>query len=61
MERASKTKRIGIIALLVLNLIVLLGQIWPEGAPPFAKYVNIVFLIVSLIFFMVLLAEKKSE
>ena len=37
--------------LLVLNLIVLLGQLWPEGAPPFARAVNIVFLVGSLLFF----------
>lgn len=37
--------------LLVLNLIVLLGQLWPEGAPPFASTVNIVFLVGSLMYF----------
>ena len=34
--------------LLVLNSVVLLGQLWPEGAPPFARAVNIVFLTLSL-------------
>ena len=40
--------------LLVLNAIVLLGQLWPEGAPPFARVVNIVVLVadVGLIAFL---------
>lgn len=36
--------------LLLLNVVVLVGQIWPEGAPPFARAVNIVFLVASLVF-----------
>ncbi len=38
--------------LLVLNCIVLLGQLWPEGAPPFARAVNILFLLLSLFYFV---------
>ena len=38
--------------LVLLNLVVLLGQIWPEGAPPFARTVNIVFLIATLLFLL---------
>ncbi len=38
--------------LIALNLIVLLGQIWPAGAPPFARGVNIVFLIAALSYFI---------
>lgn len=34
--------------LLVLNAIVLLGQLWPEGAPPFARVVNIVCLVLDV-------------
>jgi hypothetical protein len=34
--------------LLLLNAVVLLGQIWPAGAPPFARAVNILFLVLSL-------------
>lgn len=45
--------------LLVLNAIVLLGQIWPEGAPPFARVVNIVFLIASLVAFGTLLRRGR--
>jgi hypothetical protein len=38
--------------LVVLNAVVLLGQLWPQGAPPFARGVNIVFLVLSLGFFL---------
>jgi hypothetical protein len=41
-----------LVLLLVLNVVVLLGQILPEGAPPFARTVNIVFLVLSLIYFL---------
>jgi hypothetical protein len=40
-----------LIVLIVLNIVVLAGQIWPEGAPPFARVVNIVFLVGSLAYF----------
>ena len=39
-----------IIVLLILNAVVLLGQLWPEGAPPFARTVNIIFLAANLVF-----------
>ena len=42
-----------LIMLVVLNVVVLLGQLWPEGAPPFARVVNILFLILSLAYFAV--------
>ncbi len=45
--------------LILLNAIVLLGQIWPEGAPPFARSVNIVFLVLSLSYFIVVFINKK--
>jgi hypothetical protein len=41
-----------LIVLLILNAIVLLGQLWPEGAPPFARVVNIVFLCLSFLYFL---------
>lgn len=47
-----------IIILLILNTIVLLGQVWPEGAPPFARTVNIIFLCASLLFFIAALRRK---
>lgn len=45
-----KFKKTLLIILLVLNIVVLLGQIWPAGAPPFARTVNIIFLVMSLVF-----------
>jgi hypothetical protein len=41
-----------LIILVVLNCVVLLGQLWPEGAPPFARVVNILFLLLSLFYFV---------
>jgi hypothetical membrane protein len=46
------------IALIGLNAMVLLGQIYPEGAPPFARIVNIVFLVGSLVFLLFLVFRK---
>ncbi len=46
--------------LVVLNSMVLLGQLWPAGAPPFARAVNILFLLLSLgVFVSLLLASRK--
>ncbi|MBL8000680.1 MAG: hypothetical protein JNL05_01855 [Flavobacteriales bacterium] len=44
-------KRTTLILLIVLNIVVLLGQLWPEGAPPFARWVNILFLAGTLGYF----------
>jgi hypothetical protein len=41
-----------LVLLLVLNVLVLLGQVWPAGAPPFARAVNIAFLVLSLAYFL---------
>ncbi len=60
MSQPSKTKKPIIFILIVLNLVVLLGQIWPEGAPPFARVVNILFLVGTLIFFLFTLVKKKA-
>ena len=49
-----------LILLLVLNAIVLLGQLWPEGAPPFARGVNILFLALSFAYFVQALAKAKA-
>ena len=48
----SPTPRALLVVLLVLNAVVLLGQVWPEGAPPFARGVNIAFLVATLIYFV---------
>jgi hypothetical protein len=45
-------RRLLLYSLIALNAIVLLGQLWPLGAPPFARVVNIVFLISSLAYFV---------
>lgn len=49
-----------LITLIVLNVVVLLGQVWPEGAPPFAQKVNITFLIFTLIYFVFSLQKDKE-
>jgi hypothetical protein len=54
-------KKAILIVLIVLNAMVLLGQIWPEGAPPFARIINIVFLFGAFAFFISLLPNKKSQ
>mgnify|MGYP003454161134 FL=1 len=48
-------KRTFIIILLVLNALVLLGQIWPEGTPPYARAVNLIThgLNISLLLTMI--------
>lgn len=52
--------RIGLIVLIILNVVVLLGQVWPEGAPPFARVINILFLSCSLLVF-IYVATKKGK
>jgi len=47
-----------LILLIVLNAMVLLGQIWPDGAPPFARVINIVFLSFSMLYFILALMKK---
>lgn len=45
--------------LLVLNVLVLLGQLWPEGAPPFARVVNIITLFCNIAFFGAFIRMNK--
>jgi hypothetical protein len=56
-----KNNKIALTILIVLNVIVLLGQLWPEGAPPFARTVNIVFLLASLLYFIATVMPSKKE
>lgn len=49
-----------IVVLILLNSIVLLGQLWPEGAPPFAHIVNIIFLFLSLIYFIFAFLKMRT-
>ena len=53
-------KKIFLIILIIMNMMVLTGQVWPEGAPPFARTVNILFLSLSLLFFMSSLMGKRK-
>ena len=53
------TKTLGWI-LLVLNAIVLLGQVWPEGAPPFARVVNIGVLTLDVVVLLRLLTRRAT-
>jgi hypothetical protein len=46
--------------LVVLNIIVLLGQLWPEGAPPFARIVNIITLFCNVAVFGAFLRTHKK-
>jgi len=49
-----------LLALIVVNAIVLLGQLWPEGAPPFARIVNVVFLVATLAYFLTSLGRRST-
>jgi uncharacterized membrane protein YozB (DUF420 family) len=53
-----KNQNLFLIILLILNGIVLLGQLWPEGAPPFARTVNIITMILNIIFVFSLFRKK---
>ena len=49
----KKYKKLALIILVILNFLVLLGQICPDGAPPFAQTVNYIFLIFSILYFSI--------
>lgn len=49
-----------LLLLVVLDAIVLLGQLWPAGAPPFARVVNIVFLALNLVVLLLLLRRRAG-
>ena len=53
-------RRVPLFILLLLNVVVLLGQLWPEGAPPFARAVNIVFLAANLLFLAVFVRARGA-
>ncbi len=54
-------RKVVLAILTVLNAVVLLGQLWPEGAPPFARIVNIAFLLLSLAYFLSDITGKRIE
>ena len=49
-----------LLLLVVLNAVVLLGQLWPAGAPPFARVVNIIFLALNLLTLLLLLRSRAG-
>ena len=40
-----------LLGLIGINGVLLLGQVWPEGAPPFARSANIAFACANLAYF----------
>lgn len=48
-----------LVVLVLLNVVVLLGQLWPEGAPQFARTVNVTFLVTSLVVFAGMLLRRR--
>ena len=60
MDTNKKISKLFLSILLITNCMVLLGQIWPEGAPPFARIINIIFLITTLIVFISLLFKNTK-
>lgn len=50
-----------LVILLTLNFVVLLGQVWPQGAPPFARTVNIIFLVLSFVYFVAAFRASQSK
>ncbi len=58
LEQSPMPPRSLLVVLLVVGAVVLLGQIWPEGAPPFARIVNIAFVATTLAVFAALLRRK---
>ena len=53
--------RVVLMLLLLVNSVVLLGQLWPAGAPPFARAVNIAFLVVSFVYFLHTLWRQSAD
>lgn len=61
MQHGARVPKPLLAVLILLNAVVLLGQLWPAGAPPFARAVNILFLLLSLgVFVSLLLAGRKT-
>jgi hypothetical protein len=48
----STSMKIILIIVIVLNAMVLMGELWPEGKPPFARVVSIATLCIDLVFFL---------
>lgn len=54
-------KKTFIIILLILNLMVFAGQVYPAGAPPFATTVNIITVALNIIFLLLIVFKKKNK
>ena len=54
-----RPNKLFLILLLILNAMVLLGQVWPEGVPPFARVVNIITMSLNLVFILTLFKNLK--
>lgn len=54
-RRSVVSSRPILIVLIVVGIMVLLGRVWPEGAPPFAPYVDVAFVVAALLVFASLL------
>lgn len=51
-----------LVLLVVLNAIVLLGLVWPEGAPPFARVVDVVTLSGNIAVFVAsIIAGRRTS
>ncbi|MEE8106388.1 MAG: hypothetical protein V3T86_12705 [Planctomycetota bacterium] len=50
-----------LLVLIVVNVVVLLGQVLPENAPPFARTVNIGFLVATLLSFLLQLRRAQKR
>lgn len=54
-------KKMFYMLLLIANAVVLLGQLWPEMAPPFAREVNLATLSANLLVFALLLRGSGGK
>lgn len=57
----KKVNVIILVILIMLNIVVLMGQIMPENAPPFANVINIIFLASSFLYFTVTIIRKIEK
>ena len=60
MIKNKNTEKAWVIVLMILNVMVLTGQLWPEGAPPFARMVNLIFLFSNFVFLIVCLKNQEK-
>lgn len=61
LNKRKAPRKATLIVLLILNIMVLMGQIAPEAAPPFARIVSIVFLVLNLAFVAHFFLKPKED